>query len=130
MATTAQLVVVSSIINFMFFTSGVDKCIHFPKVVNGLKKRFPVDLYHILYQVMIVGVIAIELLAPIIILYSIFNPSYKRYGVYSCYALVTFTVLATLLYHFPPTNTQWYPFTSNITTVGGLFALSMLLRTH
>ena len=128
MTTTSQLVVISFIINFMFFTSGIDKFLHFPKVVIGLKKRFPVELYHIFYQLMIVGVIVIELFAPVMIMYSIFNPSYKRYGVYACYALVAFTVLATLLYHFPPIGVQWYPFTSNITTVGGLLALSMLLR--
>ena len=122
-----QLIIISSIINFMFFTSGIDKVLHFPKVVGGLEKRFPIDLPYTMHQLMIVIVILIELMAPIIILLTILKPKYKQYGVFACYSLIMFTILATLLYHFPPKGIQWYPFTSNITTIGGLFALAMLL---
>lgn len=122
-----QLIIISSIINFMFFTSGIDKVLHFPKVVAGLEKRFPIDLPYTMHQLMIIIVILIELMAPIIILLTILKPKYKQYGVFACYSLIMFTILATLLYHFPPKGIQWYPFTSNITTIGGLFALAMLL---
>ena len=129
MDSKTQLTLISSIINFMFFTSGIDKVVHFPKVVDGLKKRFPFELPFIMYQFMIIVAIIIELVAPIMILYTVYNPSYRNYGVYACYSLIFFTILATLLYHFPPKGIQWYPFTSNITTIGGLFALAMLLTT-
>ena len=122
-----QLIIISSIINFMFFTSGIDKVLHFSKVVEGLKKRFPFELPFIFYNLMISIAILIELIAPIIIVFGIIHPTYKKYGVYACYSLIVFTVLATLMYHFPPKGNQWYPFTSNITTVGGLLALSVLL---
>ena len=60
-----QLIIISSIINFMFFTSGIDKVLHFPKVVGGLEKRFPIDLPYTMHQLMIVIVILIELMAPV-----------------------------------------------------------------
>ena len=67
MDSKTQLTMISSIINFMFFTSGIDKVVHFPKVVDGLKKRFPFELPFIMYQLMIVIAIIIELIAPIMI---------------------------------------------------------------
>ena len=56
----------------------------------------------IVSQISIVGVIAIEIIAPIVIILAIFNENYKNLAYHSSLTLAGFTVLATLLYHFPP----------------------------
>jgi len=43
------------------------------------------------------------------------------------YSLVVFTILATLLCHFPPVGHVYYPFISNVTTIGGLLSLAYLV---
>lgn len=121
-----SLITVTSIVNFMFFASGIDKILHFDKVVNGLEKRL--NAPKIILQLMILSAIAIEIISPIIILWSVNKPKYRYLGRYCIYSLIIFTIAATLIYHFPPTGIRWYPFSSNITTIGGLIACSMLLK--
>ena len=42
--------------------------------------------------------------------------------------LIIFTILATYLYHFPPSDKEYYPFMSNVTTIGGLSLLAYVLK--
>tara|TARA_B110000977_G_C11087840_1_gene495465 strand:- start:1969 stop:2313 length:345 start_codon:yes stop_codon:yes gene_type:complete len=51
----------------------------------------------------------------------------KRQNVLGIYSLVVFTILATLLCHFPPMGFKYYAFISNITTLGGLLCLAKLI---
>lgn len=53
------------------------------------------------------------------------NKTQQLNGVYS---LAVFTVLATLLCHFPPMGITYYPFISNVTTLGGLLCLAELVK--
>ena len=52
----------------------------------------------------------------------------KKQKIMSVYALAVFTILATLLCHFPPTGFTYYPFISNVTTLGGLLCLAKLIE--
>ena len=130
MISSKELVLVTSIVNFMFFASGIDKLLHYNKVVIGLQKRLEpsVSLHKYIIQLMIVFAIVIELFAPLIVVWSIFNKQYRYLGEYAMYSLIFFTVFATLIYHFPPLGIKWYPFSSNITTIGALIACVMLLK--
>lgn len=118
------LAITTSVLNLMFFVSGVDKVAHFNKVVTGLQNRLgSVTLPVTLVRLMIGCAIVIELVAPMVILKASLDRSQRndRLATYASASLVVFTVLATLLYHFPPsTSAKYYPFMSNLSAVGGL----------
>lgn len=52
----------------------------------------------------------------------------KKTATSGCYSLILFTIVATIICHFPPTGYVYYPFISNITTIGGLYTLSKLIN--
>jgi uncharacterized membrane protein YphA (DoxX/SURF4 family) len=119
---TLTLLVVTTILNSMFVLSGVDKVLHFGKVVSGLTARTR-GLPKLLAQLMILAAIIIELFAPAVVMKACFTSdrSWDKWAAYSSLALIVFTILATLIYHFPPfTSAKYYPFMSNLSAVGGL----------
>jgi uncharacterized membrane protein YphA (DoxX/SURF4 family) len=103
--------------------SGIDKMINFNKVSIGFKKRFPMEIPMSLANIAILIAIGIELIAPIVMLYVSLKDVKHLYGIYASISLIIFTIFATLLYHFPPFKSQYYPFMSNVTTIGGLLAI-------
>jgi uncharacterized membrane protein YphA (DoxX/SURF4 family) len=66
----------------------------------------------------ILSAIAIEIFAPILINYGHFYN--KHLAALGLGSLIIFTILATIIYHFPPIGRHYYPFMSNLTTFGGL----------
>ena len=52
------------------------------------------------------------------------NEEYKVYGLYSLYALIVFTILATILYHKPMSGS----FYSHLSIIGGLLALLIVFQ--
>lgn len=117
----------ASTLVFMYFVSSFSKIMHFSKTVKGLQVRAPY-IPHLLTNLMIISAILIQFIAPLLIVYATFFNEDKKsqtYALYSCYALIIFTILATLLYHFPPNKSvRYYPFMSNVATTGGLMVLS------
>lgn len=123
------LVIITSIVNFMFFVSGFDKLVNFTKVVNGLQNRLGTMMPSFLYQILIVCAIIIEIMCPLVIFYSSLmrNKRKDKLGMYASMMLIVFTVVATLFYHFPPTtSSKYYPFMSNMSLVGGLSLMAMV----
>ena len=78
-------------------------------------------------KLIIVAVIVLEVVAPLVIVYSFKTKKYTNQAYVATMALFSFTVLATLLYHFPPTGSAYYPFMSNMATIGGLLCLAQHL---
>ena len=66
-----------------------------------------------------IGAIVVEIGAPIIIMFSKNTKLVKQ----AIKALGIFTILATLIYHFPPTGLNYYPFLKNLSLIGGLMSL-------
>lgn len=115
----------------MFFLSSFSKIVNYPNVVKGFGKRFSKQLFkmpEIFYMMSVVFAILIQFFCPLIIMYSVYNKKYKEYGYYACLTLILFTILATYLYHFPPYGKEYYPFVSNVTTIGGLSLLAYVLK--
>ncbi len=111
-----------NVMMIMFFLSGIDKMINFYKISNEFATKTPVKIpIQIAYLAIIVAII-IELAAPILINVGLIKKN-KKLVLYSTLFLIVFTVLATLLYHFPPIGYQYYPFMSNLTTIGGLMLI-------
>lgn len=112
----------------MFFLAGVKKIFNFHNVSLGLQKRLAnklfLDLPLYFSYVAIIGVILLEILAPLLMNYSYYTKKYYKYAKYACYALILFVIMATYLYHFPPFGSEYYPFMSNLTFIGGLIIIS------
>ena len=118
------LVLISTIyITLLFFLSGFHKIKDFTQVVKGFMNKTSIPL--ILSKIIIGGVILLEIVAPFIIsLYSYNpNPMLHAYTKMSLLGLILFTILATLIYHFPPFGSNYYAFMSNLSTLGGLLLL-------
>ena len=118
-----------ALLTIMFFLSSFSKISDYSNVVKGFKKRFSEKLFNmpdISYNLAIISAICIQFFCPLIILYSVYNPKYYMYGFYATLSLIIFTIKATYLYHFPPYGKEYYPFISNITTVGGLSLLAYI----
>lgn len=119
-----DLILISTIyITLLFFISGFHKIKDFMNVVKGFMNKTTIPLS--LAKIIISGVILLEIIAPFIIsLYSYnSNPKLYTYTKLSLLGLIIFTILATLLYHFPPFGENYYSFMSNLSTLGGLLLL-------
>lgn len=122
-----QVVVPASIlILLMYFLSGVHKLQNFEGTVLSLAERAGsfVRLHMAVYQVAIAAVIALLLLAPPVIVYSAHTQRHKEVSSKLALALAAFTVLATLLYHFPPRGKEHHFFMKNLTAIGALLLLA------
>ena len=120
-------IIYAFMIVLMYFLAGINKAINFSGTVNGFKNMFFLKtLPHLFYQLAIIMVIVLEIVAPIIILYSLQTSMYNSLAYYSSVGLAVFTVLATLIYHFPPFGSEYYAFMKNLTATGGLMVLSTL----
>lgn len=112
-------------ITAMFFLSGYHKINNFTKTVDNFKGKINMTTSENVYKFIIALVVLLEILAPIIIVYYYTTGKYKQFSNYAVYALITFTILATLLYH--PLNINDYyksiPFWANISLIGALMLL-------
>lgn len=119
----------TSIMNTMFFTSGLDKIMNYTKVVNGLEKRLNKTIPYT--SILIMCAIVIEIMCPLVIFFCIWKRSKQndRKGMYASIILMMFTVMATLFYHFPPTTSaKYYPFMSNLALIGGLGLMTLVFN--
>ena len=118
------MIVLKLLTTIMFLISGVYKIVDPSISMKKLSKCKIVNVKsNILFYVIILAGIW-EIVASILI-----YAGRKQQQIFGCYALATFTVLATLLCHFPPVGFTYYPFISNVTTFGGLLCLAQLIKT-
>lgn len=113
-------------ITLMFFLSGFEKIGKFTYSSVKFTKRSGLPL--ILAKVIIAAVILLEIIAPTIIAAYTFTglPTLVPFFKLAVIGLISFTVLATAIYHNPlktKYKESFYTFMSNISTIGGLLAL-------
>jgi putative oxidoreductase len=114
------------LINILFISSAFGKINNFNGTVNSLKSVFWIKKLPLwFFQLAIAGVIVLLICAPSVMLYSVFNPKYNMFARFACYALIAFTLLASLLYHMPTDPSQRINFMKNMSIIGGFLALSM-----
>ena len=111
----------SFLLTIFFFISGIKKLIGFTNVCNGFYKKYSF-LGKFISKIVIFLVVVLEILAPILIMIASYG-YLSFYGYYSCKLLAIFTILANFMYHYPPTESNYYPFMRNIAIIGGLIAL-------
>lgn len=115
------LVVSSILITLLFFLSGFHKIKDFVNVAKGFSSKTSIPLT--LAKLIIIVVILLEIIAPLIITLQSYQNNNIIYTKLSIISLIVFTILATLLYHFPPVGSNYYSFMSNLSTIGGLLLL-------
>lgn len=106
--------------------AGFNKINNFTSTVKGLKEMFPVKtLPNKFYELAILLVIIIEIVAPLILILSNFIPVLFTAARIAIYSLIIFTILATLLYHSNE-GLMKLIFDKNLAIIGGLMAMSTL----
>ena len=123
----------------MYFLAGVNKMMNFTKTVKSFSEKIRNKISNLpefsekfsfkslpypIYQFIIAMVVLIEIIAPLIIVIATYSNKYQKLAHYACISLAIFTVLATLLYHFPPNGSHYYHFMKNLTAFGSLMVLS------
>jgi hypothetical protein len=105
--------------------AGLNKIRNFTDTTKGLMKRVPFLTNYLpgfFFTIIIVLVILLEVCVPAMMIYSALTTG--QYVSHGATALFIFTLLATLLYHFPPTNSEHrMPFLYNTAIMGGLALL-------
>lgn len=122
-----NVLIYAFLILLMYFLAGISKVMNFSETVKGFENMFFIkNLPTNFYNLAIIGVVLLEIFAPIMIMFSLHTNTFSEYAYYSSIGLAIFTILATLIYHFPPNGSQYYTFMKNLTATGSL----MLLSTH
>ena len=109
-------------LTLIFFVAGVNKIFNFTGVVQDFNNRLPF-LPKFISQIIILGVIIIEIICPLIIVNSFNSKKIKQISHMALTILIGFTILATLLYHKPTNMSQSIKFLSNTALLGGLWLL-------
>ena len=114
----------------MFLISGVNKIFNFNGAVDSLKQKIQYELSDNLYKLAIVVVILLEIIAPILIINYSMNGTHKKEAYYSAISLIIFTIVATIIYHFPDfTNyKKSLAFWANVSLLGGLLLLAKTIK--
>ena len=113
----------------IFIVAGINKINGFDKTVAGFKSMMPKNIKSlplILFQLVILMVIVIEIVAPIVLVYMDVDESRtlpQEAHNWSIWILVAFTTLATILYHNPMDKSQMTNFLKNLAIIGGLLLL-------
>lgn len=117
---------VSILLLIMFFLSGIHKIFNFNSTVDSLKSKVTNNFDNYLYQLAIVIVIILEIVAPLIIIYHFLTETGRMFAIASIVGLIVFTIVVTWIYH-PPDFTNYMkslPFWSNTSLLAGLLLLA------
>jgi uncharacterized membrane protein YphA (DoxX/SURF4 family) len=110
----------------MFVLSGIHKMRNFDSTVKNLSSKaswWPLPTWSI------AATIFIEIVCPLIIVYSIFNSRLRVASQVSVAALLIFTIIVTMIYHpykWKSTYMKNIPFFANLSLIGGLGLLYLM----
>ena len=107
----------------LYLISGFSKILNFNMTLKFLKLKFPIKLPNFLYTLSIVGVIILLTLGSLFLIYSIFTDKFKRMASYVIILFIVFTVIATLIFHWPVDKNQQIQFMKNLSIIGGFLLL-------
>ena len=126
-----ELALASALFLFMFVYSGVNKFAQFPSKVMRLQKKLPAAPLPLIRGGMY-AVAVLEIVAPLVVVLYWLLPASMRSGLFRtavqiCVVLLAlFVMVVTPLYH-PPRPKKMIPFLSNVSTLGGLCLLFLLM---
>jgi uncharacterized membrane protein YphA (DoxX/SURF4 family) len=106
----------------MYLYSGVNKAFTFEGTRNAIKSKFPIKLPDFIYTLALIGVILLLTVGSSIVGYSVFTNKLVKISSYITIALILFTIMATLMFHFP-SEKEKYHFMKNMSIIGGFLIL-------
>jgi uncharacterized membrane protein YphA (DoxX/SURF4 family) len=116
------------LIILMFLLAGIKKATSISSTANYLKSKINFNIPFSFYQLAIILVFILQISSSIMLLYSAYTGKYSNYATYSAIGLIGFTILATLIFHYPPVGQDYYSFMSNLSTIGGLLMLVLYFK--
>ena len=129
-----RLFIQSTLVLLMFLLSGIDKTNDINKVALLLKDKvnllfsniqyMKIDIPFNLYYLAIIIVIFLQICGSLTIIYSSITQKYKKESYYFILGLIVFTILATILFHMPPTGSNYHTFLNHLAVIGGLLLLA------
>jgi hypothetical protein len=122
------LFIAVTLVTLLFLLSGIKKRKNITGAAKYLQSKVKVNVDFSLYKLAIVGVIIVQILCPLIILYHIHSKKYKQYAKISVNLLILFSIIATLLFHYPPVGKDYNSFMSNLSTIGGLMLIGYYIK--
>ncbi len=123
-----QLFIYSFIILLMYILAGISKAKDITGTANYLKSKVNLGFPDSIFTLSIILVIILQLVGTSLILYSTVTNKYRKEAILTTYALVGFTILATLIFHPPNDESQFYYFIKNVSITGGLLLLADRLK--
>ena len=114
---------------FLYVWADIGKVSNFTKTSTGLTEKFKKYLWLDIPQVgklALAMVIILNVIAPLIIILSLYRITWRRVAQYALIWLIFFTGLATYLYHVNKDTKDWTGAVKNLSIIGGL----LLLYTH
>ena len=118
-----SLFIASILIVLMYLISGYGKIMDINGNATSLKNMTNLNLPFSLFLLAIVIVILLETVGSLSILYSSYTGKNNKLAYYSTYGLISFTILASLIYHMPISMNNHALF-KNIAVTGGLILLA------
>jgi len=105
----------------MFLLAGINKIGNIQKTALSLKNQVDLHISFNLYIFAIILVIILEIVAPILVMYSVYEKDHKSriYAKSSIYGLIIFTILATIIYHRNDKNI----ILSHLAVIGGMLLI-------
>lgn len=121
------IIIIFVICLVMFPLSAIDKIYNFEKSSKRLVKNLP-DLNKRIADLMIGAAIVLQLIAPLLIMYSIITKKSKMIGMISSILIALFTIAVTIVFYIPATGSKYYAFLGNTTTLGCMLLITYELN--
>lgn len=109
----------------LYFLAGLKKIKYFTMTATNLKTKMSYlkQLPMVFFKFLIFCAISIELAGPLMIVFGQLYSSFQIYSQISIIALIVFTAIASLIYHFPTIKREQTNFLKNLGLIGGLLVL-------
>ena len=107
----------------MYVLSGVNKFLDFNGTVSITSQKFPIKFPKWFFQLTIVGVVLLLTAGSSLLIYNEFTDKYADLAKVTTVLMIIFTILATLMFHFPPVGKDKYHFQKNVSIIGAFFLI-------
>tara|TARA_B100000035_G_scaffold124356_1_gene105879 strand:- start:5915 stop:6298 length:384 start_codon:yes stop_codon:yes gene_type:complete len=122
------LSVLSVFITLIFLVSGINHLKSIKSTASYLRTISPFDKADKSFNYLVAIVAGlIETVSPILILLSIFVPSFYFIGCYAAYALAFFILCTIVFIHNPMKKDQRVNFMKNLSMLGGVLLLAQII---
>lgn len=117
------VLIAAILLMIIFFVSGVRKANNFDGVIGMVAENLPAIDNETIYRILAGLIVALEIIAPLVIVYAIATRGNLDLARMALLALIAFTILATVLYYYPVTDDNMLSGMLHLALIGGLLAL-------